>query len=188
LAISLSTTPSGLHFHGYLFGLFLLVSRGECFYLIDQHAAHELILYNKALKGPIARQPLLVPIRFNADSEEDDRFLSAALPEFEKLGVVVKKAGDTWVIEELPALWRLSDGETVRELLSLREAGGNMMERWAATMACHAAIKDGTHLDGESALKLAERALSLDTQRCPHGRPIMSVITRNELLTAVKRL
>jgi DNA mismatch repair protein MutL len=179
---------SGLRFYGYLFGFFLLVSDGECFYLIDQHAAHERILYEKFLASPIARQPLLVPIRFTTNAPEDDRFLSGAAAGLEKLGVIIKKAGDAWVVEELPALWRLSDAETVREVLSLREAGENIVERWAATIACHAAIKDGSQMDAASALNLAAQALKLPARYCPHGRPIMRIISKNELLKAVKRL
>ncbi|MDR0539057.1 MAG: DNA mismatch repair endonuclease MutL [Spirochaetaceae bacterium] len=178
---------TGLKFYGYLFGFFLLVADAEHFYIIDQHAAHERILYEKFLAGPIERQPLLVPIRFNTESADDDAFLEKSLPGFEKLGLIIKKTDGLWLIEELPVLWRLSDGETVREVLNLRAASENIAERWAATLACHAAIKDGDQLDAGSALRIARQALNLTMMRCPHGRPIMSIISKPDLFKAVMR-
>ena len=85
-------------------------------------------------------------------------------------------------------LWRLSDGDTIREVLNLRQAGENIAEHWAATIACHAAIRDGDRLDEASAVRLAYEAIKLHTKRCPHGRPIMTIINRTDLLKSVKRL
>jgi DNA mismatch repair protein MutL len=128
-----------------------------------------------------------VPITFGTETAEDDGFLAAVKPELERLGVVINGGSGSWRIEALPALWRLGDGDTVNEILSLRSADGNIAERWAATLSCHAAVRDGDCLDGEAALALAERALALPVQRCPHGRPILTEIKRSDLLKAVRR-
>ena len=180
----------GLRFLGYLFNFFILAADGDTFYMVDQHAAHERILYEKFIAGPIARQPLLVPIPFTTESAEDDDFLAKKQPELKKLGLVIKKTEgeNSWVLEELPMLWRLSDGETIREVLNLRQAGENIAEHWAETIACHAAIRDGDRLDAASAVRLAGEAIKLHTKRCPHGRPIMTIINKTELLKSVKRI
>jgi DNA mismatch repair protein MutL len=180
---------TGLSFYGYLFGLFLLVSDGENFYIIDQHAAHERILYEKFILGGIERQPLLAPIHFFSEDSQDDDFLLKKAREMENFGVIIKEAGaeHSWIIEELPLLWKLSDGETVREILNLKNTGENFTKRWAATIACHAAIKDGDVLSEDSATRLASQAIDLHIHRCPHGRPILTVIRKKDLLKAVRR-
>jgi DNA mismatch repair protein MutL len=180
--------PHSAHYLGRAFGLFILVERDDRLYIIDQHATHERILYDRFLGGPIPRQELLVPISFCAESEEEDRFLRTARGDLEKLGVVIEEEEGSWRIEALPADWRLSDGETVEAVLALRTAGGNMAEHWAATLSCHGAIKDGDWLDPVSALALAEEAFKLPVRRCPHGRPIWYEIGKEDLFKAVKRL
>ncbi|AEF84371.1 DNA mismatch repair protein [Treponema primitia ZAS-2] len=173
---------------GRAFGLFLLVEKGARLFVIDQHAAHERILYDRFLSKPILAQELLVPIPFSTESEDDDTFLSARREELEKLGISIGNEGEgRWIIEALPAGWQLGDGETVEEILKLRTAGENIAERWAATLSCHAAVKDGDYLDDTSARELAEAALALPIHRCPHGRPIWVEISREELFRGVQR-
>ncbi|GHV83119.1 DNA mismatch repair protein MutL [Spirochaetia bacterium] len=179
--------PGGVKLTGRLFDLFILVERGESLFVIDQHAAHERILYNKLLSAPIPRQELLIPIPFNTESAEDDRFLESRREALKSLGVVISGGGGDWRIEALPVLWRLSDSQTVQEILELRTASESIAERWAATVACHAAVRDGTYIDDESALSLAKEALALPDPHCPHGRPVWTVIERGALLKAVRR-
>jgi DNA mismatch repair protein MutL len=180
--------PGASRYLGRLFGLFILVERENRLYIIDQHAAHERILYDSLLSGPIPRQELLAPIPFAAESAGDDCFLKAAKQDLEKLGVVITEDEGSWRIEALPADWRLGDRETVEAILGLRTAGENLAERWAATLSCHSAIKDGDWLDPASALDLAEKAFRLPVRRCPHGRPIWYELSREDLFKAVKRL
>jgi DNA mismatch repair protein MutL len=178
---------SKLRYVGRIFNLFILVEDDERLYVIDQHAAHERILYERFLAEPIVKQELLVPITFFTESVGDDDFLASRKQELERLGIEIEGGRGVWRIEALPALWRLSDGETVNEIMKLRTAGENIAERWANTLACHAAVRDGDYLDGETALALAERALALPVQRCPHGRPILTEIRQKDLLKAVQR-
>jgi DNA mismatch repair protein MutL len=173
---------------GRLFGLFLLVQRGDNLFIIDQHAAHERILYDRFLAGPSPAQELLVPIPFTTEDAEDDRFLSEQREGLAKLGIGVEGDAGSWRITALPSAWRLTDSQTVGEILKLRQAGENIAEHWAATLSCHGAIKDGSYLDAGTAAALAEEALRLPAPRCPHGRPIWKVISREELFRAVRRL
>jgi DNA mismatch repair protein MutL len=172
---------------GRAFGLFILVEWGEKLYIIDQHAAHERILYNRFLAGPIPRQELLVPVPFNTESGEEDRFLAAKREELSALAVEIERDGNGWRIEALPAGWRLGDAETVKEILQLRQAGENMARRWAATLCCHQALRDGDYLDDAGAFALAKEALALPDPRCPHGRPVWTEISREALYKAVRR-
>ena len=181
--------PEKLKFLGRLFSLFILAAKGDQFFIIDQHAAHERILYNRFVSGPISQQELLVAIPFDTESPEDDGFLKTRKADLARLGIRIEQdEGGGWRIEALPELWRLSDAETVREILDLKTAGENIAERWAATLSCRRAVKDGDYLDEGAALALAEEALKLPVPRCPHGRPIWFEISRTDLLRAVKRL
>ncbi|MDR2480097.1 MAG: DNA mismatch repair endonuclease MutL [Treponema sp.] len=172
---------------GRVFGLFILVEWGEKLFIVDQHAAHERILYDRFLAGPVPRQELLVPVPFTTESGDDDRFLEAKREDLARLGVVIERDDGIWRIEALPAGWGSGDAETVKAILALRNAGENMAERWAATVCCHAAVRDGGYLDGESAFALAKEALALPDPHCPHGRPIWTSISREALYKAVRR-
>jgi len=172
---------------GRVFGLFILIERADKLFIIDQHAAHERLLYNRFLSQPVPKQELLAPITFSTESEEDDRFLEAKRGELERLGIKIEKDGKDWHIEALPAGWQLSDTQTKKEILELRKAGENMAERWATTLCCQQSIKDGDYLDDSSALELGLKALSLEQPNCPHGRPIWTEITREALYRAVRR-
>jgi DNA mismatch repair protein MutL len=174
---------------GRAFNLFLLVEWKDRLFIIDQHAAHERILFDRFMSEPIPKQELLVPIPFTTESEEEDRFLSRQGEELAKLGMVITGGEEgLWYIEALPINWRLGDRETITEILKLKTAGENIAERWAATLSCHGAIKDGDYLDDTAALALVETALKLPQPRCPHGRPIWTEFSREELFRAVRRL
>ena len=184
---------NNIRFAGRVLDLFIIVEREDIIYLIDQHAAHERLLYNKFLDGRIGTQELLVPILFNTGNDEEDRFLLTKKEELAALGIVLKnEGGDSWRIEALPAGWKMSDSETVEAILALQKAKENIVERWAATFACHAAVKDKDYLDDKSALALAESVLALCNKetslpRCPHGRPLWKTLSRDELFKAVRR-
>ena len=173
---------------GSAFNLFLLVEYDGRLFAVDQHAAHERLLYNRTLEKPVLKQELLVPIPFATEDESDDRFLEAHRGELDRLGLGLAGEAGAWRIEALPALWRAGDGETVQAVLGLKTAGENIAERWAATLACHSALRDGDMLDGESARRFLEEALALPVQCCPHGRPFVAEIKKDDLLRAVRRL
>jgi DNA mismatch repair protein MutL len=189
-AVAEECPPYGeIRFIGRIFSLFLLVERGDRLLIIDQHAAHERILYDRFLSGPVTKQELLVPIPFTTGNSGEDRFLEAKREELERLGIRVEAAEEgLWHIGALPENWRLSDQETLKALRELQEAGENMAERWAATLSCHSAVRDGDYLDDRTALALAEAALALPVPRCPHGRPIWFEISRENIYRAVRRI
>ena len=174
---------------GRIFDLFILIEHSDRLYIIDQHAAHERILYNKFFNEPVPKQELLTPIPFVTESDEEDAFLEKKSEELSRLGVDIKKDENNsgWQINALPSNWQTGDAATVKEILELRTAGENLAQRWAASLSCKAAVKDGDYLDKETALALAKEALMLKEPVCPHGRPIWTEITKLALLKAVKR-
>jgi DNA mismatch repair protein MutL len=176
-----------VRFAGRVFGLFILAEWNDRLFIIDQHAAHERILYNRFIAGPIPRQELLVPIVFTAESAETDRFLGAKREEFAALAVELNRDGNAWRIDSLPAGWNLSDTETVNAILDLCNAGENVAAHWVATVCCHQAVRDGDYLDDATALALARETLALPDPRCPHGRPVLTEISREALFKAVRR-
>jgi DNA mismatch repair protein MutL len=173
---------------GRAFSLFILAEWGERLFIIDQHAAHERILYDRVMAGRISVQELLVPIPFVTEDEESDHFLERERTALANLGIKIEGENGAWRICALPENWKLSDPETVREILELKRSRENMAERWAATLSCHGAVKDGDYLDDDAALALAEAALCLPVPRCPHGRPIWKELSREELFRAVRRI
>jgi len=182
-----STIYGDKRYIGRVFGLFILIEWGDKLYIIDQHAAHERILYNRFLEDLIPKQELLAPIPFTTQSAEEDAFLEAKKEELSRLGVDIAKDGDGWSIEALPAGWKMGDAATVKEILELSTAGEDMTKRWAATVCCRAAIKDGDYPDDETAFSLGREALELPDPRCPHGRPIWTEISKQALYKAVRR-
>ncbi|MDR2786182.1 MAG: DNA mismatch repair endonuclease MutL [Treponema sp.] len=184
-----NTAPGGKpRLAGRVFSLFILVEWGDRLFIIDQHAAHERLLYDSSLAGKIPMQELLVPIPFATEDEESDRFLEGERAALSRLGIKIEGENGSWRICALPENWKLSDPETVREILELKNSRENMAERWAATLSCHGAVKDGDYLDDGAALALAEAALRLPVPRCPHGRPIWKELSREELFRAVRRI
>jgi DNA mismatch repair protein MutL len=181
------TAYGEMRYAGRVFGLFILIEWGDKLYMIDQHAAHERILYNRFLEQPIPKQELLAPIPFTTQSAEEDSFLEIKREELSRLGVDISKDGDSWRIEALPAGWKMGDAATVKEILGLSASGEDMTKRWAATVCCRAAIKDGDYPDDETAFSLGMQALELPDPRCPHGRPIWTEISRQALFKAVRR-
>ena len=186
-------THDSIRFAGRVFDLFILVERGDKLYLIDQHAAHERILYNHFLEGNAVVQELLVPVPFTTGSEEEDKFLQEKKETLSRLGIILQKEGcGSWRIDALPSLWKATDSETVEAILTLQSTKENFAESWAASLACRSAIKDGNYLDDETALALAQAALALAGEseqipRCPHGRPLWTELSREDLLRAVRR-
>jgi len=184
---SVTNSQGTMNYIGRLFYLFILIEWDDRLYVIDQHAAHERILYDKFLSEPVPKQELLAPIPFTTESEDDDKFLTEKLEELSRLGIDIEKDEDGWRIDALPADWRMSDAQTVKEILELRAAGEDMAKRWAATCCCRAAIKDGDYPDDETAFAIGREALALPDPRCPHGRPIWTEISKEALFKAVRR-
>ncbi|MGC9312050.1 MAG: DNA mismatch repair endonuclease MutL [Sediminispirochaetaceae bacterium] len=172
---------------GQVFNLFLAAQKGDHLYLIDQHAAHERIIYDSLAAGPRKLQQLLVPYEFGIE-EEQEHLLERRIPEFGEIGIHIQKISQgRWSITHLPERFSGLEKNIVDFLREQNVPGQTMKARLFADLACKSAIKDGEILDPFSAEELVRKALELPVPRCPHGRPVWLKISRDELFRAVER-
>ena len=174
---------------GEALNVYILLEQGDRLLLIDKHAAHERILFDKMRlnEKPLMPQELLEPQPFNTDPDgaallEENAALMA------RLGFELDAFGDTaFLIRAVPAQLDAASAVPLLEELveKLREGRSlsvsDVWERLAATVACKAAIKGGWVTEREELLSLAEKVLAGEVTHCPHGRPVMAVFTRAEL-------
>ena len=174
---------------GEALNVYILLEQGDKMLLIDKHAAHERILFDKMRlnEKPLMPQELLEPQPFNTDPD-GAALLEANAALLARLGFELDAFGDTaFLIRAVPAqLDAASAVPLLEELLEkLREgrslSSSDVWERLAATVACKAAIKGGWVTEREELLALAEKVLAGEVTHCPHGRPVMTVFTRAEL-------
>jgi DNA mismatch repair protein MutL len=151
--------------------------------IVDQHAAHERLVYERMKKalaeGGIARQPLLIPEVVEMDPSEVTRVSSRAA-ELAELGLVIEEFGpDALVVREIPAMLdRLDVKGLIRDLADdLAETGNALslkerLEEVAGTLACHTSVRAGRRLNAEemNAL-LREMEATPHSGQCNHGRP-----------------
>ena len=173
---------------GQVLGTFLAVERKGTFYLIDQHAAHERILYNEFLSVRGKTQELLVPYRIETDSGDKDRMLSERQQALADSGFIVENEGDgIWQVTAVPASWTGTQKDLEKDLLDSAIRADALTSHLYATAACRAACKDGDVLDGDTARDLAEKAFALPEPVCPHGRPVWIAMSREELFARIRR-
>ncbi len=172
---------------GQVFDLFLVVEKGDSLYLIDQHAAHERILYDQ-IRHDGGVQKLIVPLTFETDRSVDD-FLQNRGHWYADYGLDLHRVGDLqWELSSVPALWKPIEREVVSFISSQAVGDKEELEkRLYATIACRAAIKDGDAIDGTTAHVLIQKVFELDHPVCPHGRTFVVEITRRQLWESVNR-
>ena len=187
-AARVQSPPPPFRYLGQVLGTFLLVEKDDSLYLIDQHAAHERILYNELKDRGETVQELLVPYRIETGSAQENAVLDRNREALGKAGFVIEEAGESvWQATAVPARWRGTEADLRRDLLDACREPGDLVNHLLARTACRAACKDGNLLDPGTARDLAERALALPEPVCPHGRPVWTVISRQELFSRVKR-
>ncbi len=176
-----------------LAGVYILAENKDGLVIVDMHAAHERITYEKLKRGfddrNLVRQPLLVPETLSvAESEADLIEQSGHL--LAELGLVVDRVGPTSVtVREVPVLLKDSDVEALlRDVLSdLSESGqSNRIEDacddYLATMACHHSIRANRMLTADEMNALLREMENTErADQCNHGRPTWTTVTMSEL-------
>jgi DNA mismatch repair protein MutL len=196
-ALDVSSDPAEVPPLGYavaqIGGVYVLAENVEGLVIIDMHAAHERILYEKLKHSfddkAVVRQPLLVPVSVAVAQSEAD-LVEQSAEVFADLGLVIDRAGPTsLVIREVPALLRNADAESLlRDVLAdLSQAGRSnrvedMCHDFLATMACHHSVRANRMLtmDEMNAL-LREMEATERADQCNHGRPTWTAISMAEL-------
>jgi DNA mismatch repair protein MutL len=176
-----------------LAGVYILAENADGLIIVDMHAAHERILYERLKQNyddnALVRQPLLVPVSLRVSESEADRVESSASA-LEKLGLVVERMGPSnVVVREVPVLLKNSDAESLlRDLLAdLGEAGQssrieNTSHDYLATMACHHSVRANRSLTiTEMNALLRDMENTERSDQCNHGRPTWTAISMAEL-------
>lgn len=172
---------------GQALGVFLVAEMEGQLLLLDQHAAHERVLYDELMAGRAVSQELLVPLVYEPESDSEDEYLATVAPSLEALGFKLRREGGAWLLEAAPAFLPSSKTGAVFELLRAKPEPGAVVKEAAARAACRAAVMDGDALDDAAARGLIARALALPDPHCPHGRPIWVRMSKAELYKAVRR-
>ena len=181
---------------GELYNSYIIVEQGDEAFLIDKHAAHERILFEKlkANQETITSQTLLAPLpcRLSADAAAELLANSALLDE---LGFEVEEFGDnTLLLRRIPMDLNEADAaealeELANDLLTgKQEDKSSLRDEMLHTVACKAAIKAGWVNDEKELLAVAKEVMAReDLKYCPHGRPICITLSKKQLERQFKR-
>ncbi|GIW12626.1 MAG: DNA mismatch repair protein MutL [Tepidiforma sp.] len=166
---------------GQLNATYIVAEGPDGMYLVDQHAAHERVVYDRLLarqaaSGSPAAQPLLEPLLLEVGASLAN-VAAASEADLEQLGLVLEPFGDgALLLRQVPAGFRADDPlATVMAVLEALEQDERIppgFGRAAATVACHSSVRAGMMLSLDEMRQLIEDLASTATPRtCPHGRP-----------------
>ncbi len=170
---------------------FILAQISSGLVIIDQHVAHERILFEEAIaafdQNPMASQTLLFPEEMQFAPDEFSILLEI-LPYLEKIGFRIKQSGkNTVLIDSIPSemTWG-REKEVIRDIIDNFDLShkkySSLQENIAASFACHAAVKAGDKLTSEEMRELVDRLFGTKhPYYCPHGRPIIIQLSLEEL-------
>lgn len=184
---------------GQLFDTYWLVQFEDSFYIIDQHAAHEKVYYERFVKQfenqEISSQYISPPLIVSLSLEEEGR-LKANEEYFHEFGFEIEPfGGREYCISAVPSnLYGMNEESLFLEMLdSLSPDGENntlsLFTSKLATMACKAAVKGNHQMSSLEADKLIDELLKLENPyHCPHGRPTIVSMTKSEIEKKFKRI
>lgn len=185
---------------GQLFDTYWLVEFHEQLYIIDQHAAHERVLYEKTLHSMKTReftsQYLSPPIILNLSMQEEE-ILKEHMDTFANIGFEIEAfGGDSYAVRAIPDnLFGIAKKELLIEMLDNLVEGisssvaPDMIAEKVASMSCKAAVKGNSRLSYKEVEVLIKDLLKLDNPyHCPHGRPTIIAMTKQELEKKFKRI
>ncbi|HIW21140.1 MAG TPA: DNA mismatch repair endonuclease MutL [Candidatus Dorea intestinavium] len=185
---------------GQLFETYWLIEYNKSLYIIDQHAAHEKVLYEKMIKDLKNKQhssqmispPIVLELTMN-----EARLLKEHLAVFTKIGYEINEFGeDTFSVSGVPAnLYNLAKKELLIDMLDHlseefdKKVNESIIEEKIASMSCKAAVKGNMHLTKDEVTHLIDQLLQLENPyHCPHGRPTIIAMTKKELEKKFKRI
>ncbi|MEE4243564.1 MAG: DNA mismatch repair endonuclease MutL [Desulfopila sp.] len=183
----------GIRVIGQYKNLYIFCEAGEELLVIDQHAAHERILFEKYrrqyLNGKVSSQTLLFPETVEL-SPLQTHLVESNGAELEQLGFAIREfGGNSYVISAVPALTGQRTGKTVFfDVLerfgsdTSKNNSGGVLDDILATMACKAAVKSGDKLSPEEIDALLTNMAETDLfSHCPHGRPVFKTFSDTEI-------
>ncbi|HWP91902.1 MAG TPA: DNA mismatch repair endonuclease MutL [Thermodesulfobacteriota bacterium] len=191
---------SSLEILGQLGRLYIVCASKEGMILIDQHAAHERVNYERLKNAYLKRkglenQELLIPLTIDL-SPQEEMVLSKHKEDLESLGIKLEEFGNgSFVVRSIPSILKNADVEGIMKdvigelsLLEEERSLDNKVDHLISTMACHSSVRANDWLNREKMIALLE---DLDRAEfphsCPHGRPVAREITFEELEKMFKR-
>ena len=184
---------------GQVFDTYWLAEFDDNFYIIDQHAAHEKVYYERLVKKfrehSIDSQYLTPPLIVSLNMQEEE-VLNANKDYFEQFGFEIEHfGGREYCISAVPSnLYGLTEEELFLEMLDHLDSDSSkdaldIFASRLATMACKAAVKGNNRLSMEEAEKLLDELMTLENPyHCPHGRPTIISMTKTEMEKKFKRI
>lgn len=184
---------------GQLFETYWLIEFDDHLYIIDQHAAHEKVLYERTMKSlankEFTSQTIYPPVLLTLNMQEEE-LLKKYMDYFKKLGFEIEPfGGKEYSVTALPGnLFGLDGKQLMVEILdSLASFHGNektdMITEKIASMSCKAAVKGNQKLSMAEIERLIDELLTLDNPyHCPHGRPTIISMSKYELEKKFKRV
>lgn len=181
--------PPEIQVLGELFKTYILAQMGESLFIIDKHAAHERILYNKLKsQARVDEQILLSPVAVTVSRDEHSALLES-IDELKSAGITIEDFGGQCVlVRTFPMILSGADiDSTIREIAAgfvggSREVQSSKIDWIYHSSACRAAVMGGDTGRPAEWLDLAKQVLLDDSIRfCPHGRPVCIEMTRKEL-------
>ena len=184
---------------GQIFDTYWLVQFEDNFYIIDQHAAHEKVYYERLVKQfrehSIDSQYLNPPLIVSLSMQEEE-ILKSNQEYFRQFGFEIEHfGGREYCISAVPSdLYGFTEEELFLEMLDRLEADNSkdaldVVASRIATMACKAAVKGNHTMSDQEAEKLIDELLTLENPyHCPHGRPTIIAMTKTELEKKFKRI
>jgi len=174
---------------GQLGSSYIIAEGPDGLYLIDQHAAHERILFEKIKRQrshqEVEVQGLLEPAAFEVNPRQDEA-LKAYHESLVEFGFSIEPFGDrTYLVRTVPALLHQKDWVgVVRELLDSLSSGdeGDWIDKIAVSIACHSAVRSGQELTDDEMRELIRQLEQVAIPHtCPHGRPTMIRLSSEQL-------
>ena len=188
------------HIIGQLFETYWLIEFEDQLYIIDQHAAHERVLYEKTLKGMKTReftsQYVSPPIILNLSMQEEE-LLHTHMDIFANIGFEIEAfGGSSYAVRAIPDnLFSIAKKELLIEMLDNLSEGisssnaPDLIAEKVASMSCKAAVKGNAKLSAKEVETLIGELLELENPyHCPHGRPTIISMTKRELEKKFKRI
>ena len=184
---------------GQLFDTYWLIQYGNQLYIMDQHAAHEKVNYERLMEAYRKKERItqfVSPPMVISLTRAEEAILEEFKSEFERIGFTIEPyGGREYAISEIPAnLYGIDEKELFLEMLSDLEDRGSMqpselIASKLASMSCKAAIKGGQKISFQEADALVSQLLTLENPyACPHGRPTIITMTKYELEKKFKRI
>lgn len=190
--------PATLEYKGELFRTYLIYELGDSAYIVDQHAAHERLIYDKLRKRcedrEVIEQPMLVPYILTVNSQEF-AFLKKNFELLRDIGFDIGEFGGNSIkVSAVPIDLQDIDlerffSEVISSMESLRAIKlADILKDKLATTACKAAVKGGEMLTLQEARSLIEETDGDLGIKCPHGRPAVVKMKKSEIEKLFKRI